>query len=220
MPCTGSVAGEFRLDGLDLSAVTLTGHQLGFAGPQFVNRQLAGFGSYAIEPVVEGVYTITQSSSFAAPYDSLQYANTDGVAVGAGTIFDAVHSVGTSHGLLQLAGSWSLNDAVSATITAAGTVPGSTESGMSANDFVDPATGNFDLVLAVGDWDINGYAFRFESLLNGRTFSQSLKLDYAPGTIVPIFSIMEGGVIDLVPVALQTASAQVQLDVAQVGSAS
>jgi hypothetical protein len=42
--CTGVITGEFRLDGLDLSAVTLINHQLSFIGEEFINHQMTGFG--------------------------------------------------------------------------------------------------------------------------------------------------------------------------------
>ncbi|MBT8126036.1 MAG: hypothetical protein KJP15_01020 [Gammaproteobacteria bacterium] len=215
IPCTGSVAGEFRLDGLDWSTVTLVNHQLSFSGPEFVNQQMSDFGNYLIEPILEGSYTVSQSSSFASPFYSLQYRNETDLAINADTIYNAIHSVGTSHGNLQLTGSWTLDDISSANITAFGTVRGAALSTMTANDIVDLTTGSFDFVLAVGDWDINRYVFGFNSSMEGRLLGQSLSLDYQPETVFPRYSMMEGQVVNIAPVDLHTASAQVQLDVAQ-----
>ncbi len=213
--CTGAITGEFRLDGLDLSAVTLTSHQLSFFGEEFFNHQMTGFGSYFLGPVLGGMYTVSQSSSFDEPYSYLSFGSENNVAVGPLTRYNAIHSVGTSHGNLQLSGDWTLNDTSSVNITASGTPPGSTQSTMSANDIVDLTTGVFDFVLAVGNWDTSRYGFQFESQLNGRTSGQSLNLNFLPDTVVPVYSIAEGQVVNVAPVALETASAQVQLDVAQ-----
>jgi hypothetical protein len=217
VPCTGSVAGEFRLDGLDLASVTLTSHQISFFGPEFFNHQLNSFGNYSFEPVLEGIYTVSQTSNFDAPYTNLLLGSESDVTVNADTIYNSIYSVGTSHGSLQISGSWTLNDISSAYMTASGAVPGSTQATMTANDTVDLATGNFDFVLAAGDWDPNRYTFRFDSVNNGRTFGQSLSLDYQPDVIVSKYTIVEGEVINTAPIDLLTASAQVQLDVAQEG---
>ena len=221
IPCTGSISGEFRLDGLDHSAVTLFNHQLSFSGPEFVIQQLSDFDnssdreSYLIESILEGSYTVSQSSSFASPFNTLIYDAENDVEVTAGTIYNAIHAVGTSHGTLQLSGSWTLDDLSSANVNASGTLPGSASSTMTANDIVDLATGSFDFVWVTGDWDVNSYDFGFISLTNGRTLAQSVNLHFQPDTVLPNYSMVEGQVIDLAPYNLHTASAQVQLDVAQ-----
>lgn len=218
IPCSGSVSGEFRLDGLDLSTATLSAHRMSFSGPQFISRQLTGFGNYLIEPFLEGPYTVNQTSYFNPPYTNLQFGSESGVAINAGTIYDSIHSVGTLHGNLQLAGSWTLDDLSSANVTATGAEPGMASPTMLANDGVDFASGDFDLVLAVGEWDATRYSFNFNSMADGRTYGQSLSLNYQPGSIVPRYSMRQGQIIDTAPISLSTASAQVQLDVAQVGA--
>ena len=218
LSCTGSLVGEFRLDGLDASGATLLNHQINISGPQFANRNLTGFGNYTIEPLFEGVYSISQSSSFNSPYTNLQLGSDNDIAVDANTLYNAIHSVGTSHGSLLLSGDWSLNDISSLNVTAFGTKLGAAVPTMSANDLADISTGEFDFVMGVGEWNINNFTFRFDSVIGARTFGQSLSLGYQSENIVPALSILESQSLNIASLEIQSASAQVQLDVEQSGS--
>ena len=210
---TGSVNGEFRLDGLDASVV-LNRHQLSFFGPEFINLNLTTFGPYQVNPILDGQYNTSQTSFFNEPYSSLRYPN-ENVIVKGDTIFNAIYPVGTSHGIVKLNGDWNFSQTQTSNIEARGTLPGSTSDSLSANDIIDPNDGHFDFVLINGNWQANNYEFNFESIVNSRKDRETLTIEILQDSLANNHIINESSSINLEPLSLNTAMAQIELLVEQ-----
>ncbi|MDH5634052.1 MAG: hypothetical protein OEZ10_13850 [Gammaproteobacteria bacterium] len=212
-PCVmTNVSGQFRLNGLDPSA-QLQQHTALFSGPEFYSLDFTRPGSYSISPVTTGVYSLAQTSVFQPPYGELGYANKSVVVSGA-TVVDLVEAVATAHGSVVLNGEWGFADVQSATIDPAGlgATPADT---LFASDNLDPGNGQFDLVLATGTWDINQYGFRFVEVLAGRDNTFSLNLDLPVVTGVNQHTLTTGQWLNMAPLVLDTAKADVDVQVEQ-----
>lgn len=209
----GSVNGEIRLDGLDTSVV-LNKHQLSFIGPEFIYLDLTAFGPYQVNPILEGEYGTSQTSFFNEPYSSLRYPN-ENVIVKGDTIFNTIYPVGTSHGTVQLIGDWNFSQTKTASIAARGTLPGSTSDSLSANDIIDQNDGRFDFILINGNWQANRYDFNFESVVNSRKDKETLTVELLQDSLMNNHIISEGSSVNLSPISLNTAMAQIEILVEQ-----
>lgn len=212
-----TISGEFRLEGLD-SIDLFSEHTLEFFGPEseYRNLKFTSFGSYTTDLVIEGYYGTSENSKFANPYTSLRLPST-AINVLGNTNYDRIHSVGTSHGNVELTGDWGYADIDSVEINAFGSEPGNTINSMSAKDSIDLDTGNFDFILAVGNWDANQYLFEFKRVttLTNRTYEQSLDFNVQSDIFNTRHVIVKALPTNLTPLSLQTASAEVVLLVEQ-----
>ncbi|MCW8986294.1 MAG: hypothetical protein OQK75_01365 [Gammaproteobacteria bacterium] len=209
----GSISGEIHLNGLDTSA-TLSEHQLTFIGSEFINLNLTSFGTYKVDPITEGEYSTSQTSFFDEPYSSLRYPN-ENVIVKGDTIFNTSYPVGTSHGVVKLNGDWNFSQTIAANIEASGSLPGSTSDSLSANDIINPVDGSFDFILINGNWQANSYDFNFESVVNARKDKETLNVELLQDSLTNNHSISEGSSVNLAPVSLNTAMAEIVLLVEQ-----
>lgn len=210
---TGSINGVVRLDGID-SPLLLNKHQLSFIGPQFINLFLPTFGTYKVDSLAEGEYGISQTSFFNEPYSTLSYPYKN-IVVSGDTVFNTIYPVGTSHGMIQLLGDWNYSQTTAATIEARGSLPGSTSDSLSAEDTINSSDGSFDFILINGDWQADRYEFDFESNVNARTNSETLKIQLLQDSMLNKHSIVESGSVNLAPLSLSTAMAQVDFLVEQ-----
>lgn len=218
---TSTISGNFSLDGLDDIDIDLfSEHQLTFSGSDrttinIINSVIDPISfpySYATAPVLEGTYRTIEISEFVEPYTNLRLPRAT-IEVLGDTNFDSIHAVGALHGNINLTGEWDYTNISNARVTALGSEPGSTTVSMFANDDIDLDLnkGNFNFILAVGDWNANRYALTFKSVaLSGRNYRQTLNFDIATK-----HAITKGVLVNLTPLSLTTASTQIELLVKQ-----
>lgn len=206
----GSIRGEIKTLGLPAD-VQVSSHNLSFYGPSYKNINLTADGPYLADPMREGNYYIYRSTSFQPPYGSIGYPS-EYVTVVAGeeTIKDYITLVGTASGQLQTNGSWGLADTNSA-----GLGGNSDNYQTSAYDRFDPLTGQFNLVLPVGNWNLRSFNFYFYENMGSRYYNSSLNIyDYVSPYLG--INVAEGDVLTQANRQLDTAEADVIYDVLQV----
>ena len=208
-----SLIGTFQIDGLNTSAV-LGNHQLGLDGPVYREVNLTEFGPFQFDQLIEGNYLVLQKSSFAEPFGELTYPDAN-IDVTGNATYDAIHAVGMARGQVTLSGEWNYTNVNTANISLSGSNAITAPNFMSASDDIDFLTGNYDLVLGVGNWDLQNYFFDFEQEISGVRKYQFVNVSMLPEQEVTRFSITEGQSLNLPEAAFETFTAELDLVVEQ-----
>ena len=208
-----SLNGTFRINGLDTSAV-LSNHQLSLDGPVYQVLNLTGFGPYQFDQLIEGDYMVSQQSRFTEPFGELTYPDTN-IDVTGNTTYDAIHAVGMARGLVTLSGEWDYTNVNTANVRLSGLTDITATNFMTASDDIDFQSGNYHLVLGVGNWDLQNYIFNFEEENSGVRKNQIVNVSTLPEDGVTRFSITEGQSLNLPEAAFETFTAELDLLVEQ-----
>ena len=208
-----SLSGTFRIDGLDTPDV-LASHQLSLDGPVDRELNLTEFGPFQFAQLIEGNYLVQQQSSFAEPFGDLTYPDAN-IDVTGNATYDAIHAVGMARGQMTLSGEWNYTNVNSANVSLSGSNAITAPGFMSANDDIDFLTGNYDLVLGVGNWDLQNYFFDFDEEISGIRKYQFVNVSMLPEDGVTQFPITEGQTLNLPESAFETFTAALDLVVEQ-----
>ncbi len=208
-----SLNGTFQINGLDPSAGLVT-HQLDLDGPVTQGLSLTQFGPFQFDQLIEGNYRLLQQSSFTEPFGELTYPEVS-IDVTGNSTYDAIHSVGITRGQVTLFGEWNYTNVTTAIVRLNGLTITTPTDFMSASDSIDLLTGNYDLVLGVGNWNLQNYLFNFEEDIGGVRKNQSVNVSLLPEEGVTRFTITEGQSLALPVAALETFTTELELLVEQ-----
>jgi hypothetical protein len=210
---SASLNGTFQINGLNTSAV-LANHQLSLDGPVYRELNLTNYGPYQFDQLIEGNYLMQQQSRFAEPFGELSYPDMN-IDVTGNTTYDAIHALGTARGQVTLSGQWDYTNVHKASVRLSGSSATTPTDIMFANDDIDLFTGNYDLVLGIGNWNLQNYLFEFEEETNGVKNSQSVDVSLLPEEGITRFAITEGQSLNLPAAAFETFTADLDLVVEQ-----
>lgn len=142
---TGNIEGNITLSGLDGANSDAFYYQRVYAGGKNSNSLSSTSGSYSISDIPVGNKSVYLRSYFKSPYNGYLYLYSGSVSVADGvtTTHDISESVGTLHGAIIPNGIWDMSDVnqLYAYFTGTATV----------YDYVDLTSGQFDVVVPVGN---------------------------------------------------------------------